>query len=110
MNIDELLAQLRSCCSCVRLSEAFAEPAIEVDGILLSSNEAESLARGYSSLADIVSARKANPVLSPEEQIRRLAYGLYIERGKQPGSDLSDWLQAEKEILTPATRKARSER
>jgi hypothetical protein len=41
---------------------------------------------------------KRDPVLSPEEQIRRLAYALYIERGKQSGSELDDWLQAEEEI------------
>ncbi len=34
-----------------------------------------------------------------EERIRRRAYELYIDRGRQPGVDLDDWLQAEKEIL-----------
>lgn len=34
-----------------------------------------------------------------EERIRRRAYELYVERGCQPGSDLNDWFQAEKEIL-----------
>jgi len=98
MNIDELLAQLRWHCSYVRLTEISGRAAIEADGVLLSFNEAQSLARGDTSLADIVSARKENPVLSPEEQIRRLAYALYIERGKQSGSELNDWLQAEEEI------------
>ena len=35
---------------------------------------------------------------SREEQIRRRAYELCVERGNQPGSDLNDWLQAEEEI------------
>ena len=35
---------------------------------------------------------------SREEQIRRRAYELYVERGNQPDSELNDWLQAEEEI------------
>ena len=38
----------------------------------------------------------ANP--PREEQIRRRAYELYLERGEQPGHELEDWLQAEREI------------
>ena len=37
--------------------------------------------------------------LSPENEIRRRAYELYIRRGNQSGSALDDWLQAEKEFL-----------
>ena len=37
--------------------------------------------------------------LSPEERIRRRAYELYVQRGNQSGSDLDDWLKAEREIL-----------
>jgi Protein of unknown function (DUF2934) len=37
--------------------------------------------------------------LSPEERIRRRAYELYVRRGNQSGSELDDWLQAEKEFL-----------
>jgi hypothetical protein len=36
--------------------------------------------------------------LSLEEQIRRRAYELYVERGNESGSELDDWLQAEEEI------------
>ncbi len=36
--------------------------------------------------------------LSLEEQIRRRAYELYVQRGSQSGSELDDWLQAEEEI------------
>jgi hypothetical protein len=35
---------------------------------------------------------------SLEERIRQRAYELYLQRGTQQGSDLDDWLQAEKEI------------
>ena len=36
---------------------------------------------------------------SPEERIRRRAHELYVRRGNQSGSELNDWLQAEKEFL-----------
>jgi Protein of unknown function (DUF2934) len=34
-----------------------------------------------------------------EERIRRRAYELFLRRGKVPGHELDDWLQAEEEIL-----------
>ena len=33
-----------------------------------------------------------------EEQIRRRAYEIYLELGEEPGRDLDDWLQAEREL------------
>ena len=33
-----------------------------------------------------------------EEEIRRRAYEIYLERGEQPGRALDDWLQAEREL------------
>jgi hypothetical protein len=45
---------------------------------------------------------------SRDEEIRRRAYEVYLERGDQPGCELDDWLQAERELesgviwLTPA--------
>ena len=36
--------------------------------------------------------------ISPEEEIRRRAYEIYVERGDEPGSALDDWLQAEREV------------
>jgi predicted SnoaL-like aldol condensation-catalyzing enzyme len=32
-----------------------------------------------------------------QEELRRRAYEIYVERGKQPGSELNDWLRAESE-------------
>jgi len=32
------------------------------------------------------------------EAIRRRAYQIYVERGEQPGRELDDWLQAEREV------------
>ena len=37
-------------------------------------------------------------VLNLEDQIRRRAYELYEQRGKEDGHDLEDWLRAEEEI------------
>jgi hypothetical protein len=33
-----------------------------------------------------------------DEEIRRRAYEIYLERGEQPGGELDDWLQAEREL------------
>jgi hypothetical protein len=33
-----------------------------------------------------------------DEEIRRRAYEIYLERGEQPGHELDDWLQAEGEL------------
>jgi hypothetical protein len=33
-----------------------------------------------------------------EEEIRRRAYEIYLERGEQPGLELDDWLRAEREL------------
>ena len=33
-----------------------------------------------------------------EEEIRNRAYEIYLQRGGQPGYDLEDWLQAEREL------------
>jgi hypothetical protein len=33
-----------------------------------------------------------------DAEIRRRAYEIYLERGEQPGRELDDWLQAEREL------------
>ena len=35
---------------------------------------------------------------SREQEIRNRAYGIYLQRGGQPGYELQDWLQAEREL------------
>jgi hypothetical protein len=35
-----------------------------------------------------------------EEEIRRLAFEIYVEHGCEDGHDLDDWLQAEAEVLS----------
>ena len=43
-----------------------------------------------------------------EEEIRRRAYEIYLERGEQPGRDLEDWLQAERELERGVLRRAQA--
>ena len=46
-----------------------------------------------------VAAEEASAGNSPrDEEIRRRAYEIYLERGEQPGGELEDWLQAEREF------------
>ena len=37
------------------------------------------------------------------QNIRIRAYEIYLQRGEQPGRDLDDWLQAERELTTNHT-------
>ena len=37
-----------------------------------------------------------------EQQIAARAHELFLKRGATPGSDLDDWLQAERELTAPA--------
>ncbi len=47
----------------------------------------------------VLEARKdVVPVSDLEEEIRRRAYELYLERGATPGSENEDWLVAEREM------------
>jgi len=39
-----------------------------------------------------------------EDEIRGRAYELYLARGAQPGCELEDWLQAERELTAEPRR------
>lgn len=39
-----------------------------------------------------------------DEQIRVRAYEIFRARGETPGNELSDWLQAERELCAEGTR------
>ncbi len=41
------------------------------------------------------------------QEIRARAYELFEQRGREPGHDLDDWLQAEAEIVRPARSQIR---
>ena len=48
------------------------------------------------------SGKEERSVVNParEEKIKRRAYEIYLERGEEPGRDLEDWLQAERELAS----------
>ncbi len=53
------------------------------------------------------------PATAPtEERIRQRAHEIYLQRGDTPGSELDDWLEAERQIMSESEqeRKARSMR
>ena len=41
---------------------------------------------------------------SLRETVQKRAYELFLKRGKQPGHELEDWLQAEREISSKKGR------
>jgi len=55
-------------------------------------------------------AVRKSPSEPLEDQIRRRAYELYIQRGNETGSELDDWLQAEEEILQAREKAVKSRR
>jgi len=63
----------------------------------MSSKRNESAKpQAASTQADTPEASAGN--LASDEDIRRRAYEIYLERGEQPGRELEDWLEAEGEI------------
>lgn len=48
-------------------------------------------------------ARTASPNSSKtQDRIARRAYELYVQRGRQEGNALEDWLQAERQLVSAA--------
>jgi hypothetical protein len=47
---------------------------------------------------------------NPNAEIARRAYELYVARGGQHGSDLDDWLRAERELAAPRALQGRTTR
>lgn len=50
------------------------------------------------SSAKKVTVVNAKNYSASEEVVRQRAYELYLARGREPGHELEDWLQAEKEL------------
>lgn len=44
--------------------------------------------------------------INVEEEIRRRAYELYVQRGCTPGQDHSDWVEAEREVMARYTQQS----
>lgn len=49
-------------------------------------------------------AKKSSP---SEDAIRERAYEFYVERGREPGHDVEDWLRAKRELSGAGQRHAR---
>ena len=45
------------------------------------------------------------PTLALEDEIRRRAYELYEQRGREDGHELEDWLRAEEEVTQKRSRR-----
>jgi Protein of unknown function (DUF2934) len=52
--------------------------------------------------------RKNLVPINLEEEIRRRAYELYVERGSTPGNESEDWLTAEREVRSRYEQAART--
>jgi Protein of unknown function (DUF2934) len=51
-------------------------------------------------------SKAVEPDSTREHEIRRRAFEIYLERGSEPGRDLEDWLQAERELTTDKSKTA----
>jgi hypothetical protein len=51
--------------------------------------------------AEPVHSQPVSPADDLQVRIGKRAYEIYLERGSRPGYALSDWLEAEREILGP---------
>ena len=45
-----------------------------------------------------VHERESLPHSATRQEVRERAYEIYLQRGAQPGYELEDWLQAEREL------------
>jgi hypothetical protein len=45
----------------------------------------------------------AQPATDTKNDVARRAYDLYLGRGREPGHDVEDWLQAERELRASST-------
>jgi hypothetical protein len=63
---------------------------------------------GKPSISATKSVNAVGTIQDPLEQIRRRAYELYEQRGRQDGFHEQDWLQAESEIRSPRSRPSRT--
>jgi DUF2934 family protein len=52
--------------------------------------------------ADQALSPSARPPKDNQREIARRAYDLYLARGSEPGHDIDDWLQAERELRPPS--------
>ena len=56
----------------------------------------------------VVSEEGSSGNSARNEKIKRRAYEIYLERGEQPGCELDDWLQAERELARGVLARAQA--
>jgi hypothetical protein len=53
-------------------------------------------------------SKAVEPDETREQKIRSRAFAIYLERGREPGRDLEDWLQAERELTMDKSKTPRA--
>ena len=53
-------------------------------------------------------SKAVEPDETREHEIRSRAHEIYVERGREPGYDIEDWLQADRELTTDKSKAARA--
>jgi hypothetical protein len=59
--------------------------------------ERQATTRRRTPLPSIRKVKVQQPTIT-ENDLRRRAYEIYLERGPKPGNQIGDWLQAEREL------------
>jgi Protein of unknown function (DUF2934) len=77
-----------------------SNPTIRKKEISVSAKQKGNGSTGpHATPAQAAETREASVVNGAcDEDIRRRAYEIYLERGQEPSRDLDDWLQAEREL------------
>ncbi len=70
----------------------------KTNGNGVTSRPRKSKAAEPTSVPVVAEPRKNLVPINLEEEIRRRAYELYVERGSTPGNENEDWLTAEREV------------
>jgi hypothetical protein len=76
-----------------------------------STETTKRRSKKIASIEPIETRRDALPVGNPlgstlDEEIRRRAYELYLERGGTPGNESEDWITAEREVRSRQLQRA----
>jgi hypothetical protein len=80
---------------------------VEKDSKTRAARTRSHSVRSQKTTPEAAPAPVAAPVAAPsyedlQQEIARLAYFFWEERGRQPGSSVDDWLKAERKVLSQA--------
>jgi hypothetical protein len=68
----------------------------------MAKSRPRKAANGAARVVESAVTRGNPPETVTDRDIARRAFEIYLERGSRHGHDLDDWLQAERELRTPA--------